>query len=91
MMNVLEREMVHGALGVSSADEQVQQDVGAALLGAFGLDPSRIEVRFTRGEVILSGSVATNREKRLAARIARRSAGAYPVRCRLHVVAAKLT
>jgi osmotically-inducible protein OsmY len=87
----VDREMAHGAVGALSSDEQAQQDVCAALLTAFGLDPSGIEVGFDRGEVVLSGSVATNRERRLAARIARCSAGDYPVRCLLHARAGHLS
>jgi osmotically-inducible protein OsmY len=69
-------DILHGAIGCPSYDEQCQQDVCAALLATAGLDATRIGVGLTAsGHVTLSGIVRSKRQRDLALRIARRCAG----------------
>jgi osmotically-inducible protein OsmY len=79
-------DILHGALGCPSYDEQCQQDVCAALLGTAGLDATRIGVSITRlGQVSLSGSVRNKSQRNLALRIARTAAGGRTVISRLRL------
>jgi osmotically-inducible protein OsmY len=69
----------HGAIGHLSADEELQQVVCSALIEARELDTSKIEVRAANARVVLSGTVKSDAEQRLALRIAEAHAGAGAV------------
>jgi hypothetical protein len=76
--------VARGAIGRLSHDDQLQQDVCAALLRTPGLDASRIVVgAFEHGWVTLLGRVSTRRQRQLAVQVARRSVGGSAVRCLL--------
>lgn len=64
-----------GAIGHLSADEELQQAVCSALIEATELDASDIEVRAANARVVLSGSVPSDREQRLALQLAEQHAG----------------
>jgi osmotically-inducible protein OsmY len=65
----------HGAIGHLSADEELQQAVCSALIEARELDTSDIEVRAANARVVLSGTVKSDAEQRLALSIAEAHAG----------------
>jgi osmotically-inducible protein OsmY len=65
----------HGAIGHLSADEELQQAVCSALIEARELDTSDIAVRAANARVVLSGTVKSDAEQRLALRIAEAHAG----------------
>jgi hypothetical protein len=64
-----------GAIGHLSADEELQQTVCSALIETAELDTSDIAVRAANARVVLSGSVRSDSEQRLALRIAEQHAG----------------
>jgi osmotically-inducible protein OsmY len=65
----------HGAIGHLSADEELQQAVCNALIETPELDTSDIAVRAANARVVLSGTVKSDAEQRLALRIAETHAG----------------
>jgi len=65
----------HGAVGVLSADEELQQAVCGALIEASDLDSRGIAVSAQSGVVALSGVVGSREEWMRALRIARDQAG----------------
>jgi osmotically-inducible protein OsmY len=69
----------HGAVGVLSADEELQQAVCAALIEAGDLDSGRIGVRTQSGTVVLTGAVRTREDWMRALRIARDQHGVQAV------------
>jgi osmotically-inducible protein OsmY len=69
----------HGALGVLSADEELQQAVCAALIEAPELDSGKLAVRAQSGTVVLTGSVRSQQAWLRALRIARRQPGVRAV------------
>lgn len=79
-------DLVHGALGRLSVDEQAQQDICAALLSTRDLDARHIEIEMTGAGVRLRGTVAHPEDLALALRIARRLAAPRPVRHELRVI-----
>ena len=64
-----------GAIGHLSADEELQQAVCSALIETRELDTSDIAVRAANARVVLSGTVKSDAEQRLALRIAETHAG----------------
>ena len=68
-------EPKQGALGHLSADEELQQAVCSALIETPELDTSDIAVRAANSRVVLSGTVKSDAEQRLALRIAETHAG----------------
>jgi BON domain-containing protein len=74
--------VARGAVGRLSHDEQLQQDVCAALLRTPGLDASRIVVgAFEHGWVTLLGRVSTRRQRQLTVQVARLSVARLSVGC----------
>lgn len=74
----------HGALGRPSPDEQAQQDVCAELLATPGLDCRHLGVALEAGgQLRLTGSVPSRRQRQLALSVARAHAGDRDVRCAL--------
>jgi len=69
----------HGAVGVLSADEELQQAVCAALIEASALDSRGIAVGAQSGVVTLSGVVRSREDWLQALRIARDQSGARAV------------
>jgi osmotically-inducible protein OsmY len=69
----------HGAVGVLSADEELQQAVCAALIEASDLDSRGIAVSAQSGVVALSGVVRSREDWLRALRIARDQSGANAV------------
>lgn len=69
----------HGAVGVLSADEELQQTVCAALIEASDLDSRRIAVSTQSGVVVLSGAVRSRDDWMRALRIARDQIGVNAV------------
>jgi osmotically-inducible protein OsmY len=69
----------HGAVGVLSADEELQQAVCAALIEAGDLDSGRIGVRTQSGTVMLTGAVRSREDWMRALRIARDQQGVQAV------------
>jgi osmotically-inducible protein OsmY len=65
----------HGAVGVLSADEELQQAVCAALIEASDLDSRGIAVSAQSGVVALSGVVRSRQDWMRALRIARDQSG----------------
>jgi osmotically-inducible protein OsmY len=70
----------HGAVGVLSADEELQQAVCAALIEARELDSRGIGVSAQSGTVVLTGRVRSREEWLRALRIARDQSGVSAVR-----------
>lgn len=68
-----------GAIGHLSADEELQQAVCNALIETPELDTSEVAVRAASARVVLSGSVKSAAERRLALRIAEAHAGSGAV------------
>lgn len=64
-----------GAIGHLSADEELQQAVCSALIETPELDTSDIAVRAANSRVVLSGTVKSDADQRLALRIAETHAG----------------
>lgn len=69
----------HGAVGVLSEDEELQQRVCASLIEASDLDSRRIEVRTQSGTVLLAGAVRSRADLLRAQRIAREQQGVEAV------------
>lgn len=70
----------HGAVGVLSADEELQQAVCAALIDARELDSRGIDVSAQSGTVVLTGTVRSREEWLRALRIARDQSGVSAVK-----------
>ena len=69
----------HGAVGVLSADEELQQAVCAALIEARELDIRGIDVSAQSGTVVLTGTVRSREEWLRALRIASDQSGVSAV------------
>jgi len=69
----------HGAVGVLSADEELQQAVCAALIEERELDSRRIAVSAHSGTVVLTGMVRSREDWMRALRIARAQGGVSAV------------
>ena len=69
----------HGAVGVLSADEELQQAVCAALIGANELDSREIGVSAQGGTIVLTGVVRSREDWLRALRIARDQSGVSAV------------
>ena len=69
----------HGAVGVLSADEELQQAVCGALIEARELDSRAIGVRAQSGTVVLTGTVPSRQEWIRALSIARDQDGVSAV------------
>jgi osmotically-inducible protein OsmY len=69
----------HGAVGVLSADEELQQAVCAALIEASELDSRGIGVSAQNGSVLLTGYVRSREDWMRALRIARDQSGVLSV------------
>jgi osmotically-inducible protein OsmY len=65
----------HGAVGVLSADEELQQAVCAALIEASELDSRGIGVSAQNGTIALTGVVRSREDWQRALRIARDQCG----------------
>jgi osmotically-inducible protein OsmY len=75
----MEEQERHGAVGVLSGDEELQQRVCASLIEATDLDSRRIEVRTQSGTVLLAGAVRSRQDWLRALRIAREQQGVEEV------------
>lgn len=75
----------YGPRGYHRSDERINEDVCERLTEHGDLDASDIEVGVTGGEVMLSGTVATRTQKRLAEDIADAVTGVVEVHNRLRV------
>jgi osmotically-inducible protein OsmY len=73
-----ERE-THGAVGVLSADEELQQAVCSALIQANEMDSRAIGVSAQNGTIVLTGSVRSRADWMRALRIARDQSGVNAV------------
>ena len=71
--------------GYKRSDDRIREDVNERLSDRGDLDPSDIEVSVNNAEVVLSGTVNTRREKRLAEDIAENVSGVTYVENRLRV------
>jgi osmotically-inducible protein OsmY len=69
----------HGAVGVLSADEELQQAVCAALIEERELDSRQIGVSAQSGTVVLTGTVRSREDWMRALRIARDQGGVSAV------------
>jgi hypothetical protein len=74
-----------GPRGYRRSDERIREDVCERFAQHGQLDPSDVEVAVHDGEVLLTGSVATRTQKRLAEDIADRVFGVVEVQNHLHV------
>jgi BON domain len=74
-----------GPRGYRRSDERIREDVCERFAEHGQLDPSDVEVAVRGGEVLLTGSVATRTQKRLAEDIADRVFGVVEVQNHLHV------
>jgi hypothetical protein len=74
-----------GPRGYRRSDERIREDVCERFAQHGQLDPSDVEVAVRDGEVLLTGSVATRSQKRLAEDIADRVFGVVEVQNHLHV------
>jgi len=72
-------EEKHGAVGVLSADEELQQAVCSALIEASDLDSREIGVSAQQGTIALTGVVRSRADWLLALRIAREQNGVTAV------------
>jgi osmotically-inducible protein OsmY len=68
-------EEKHGAVGVLSADEELQQAVCSALIDASDLDSRGIGVSAQKGRIVLTGVVRSREDWLRAERIARDHTG----------------
>ncbi|MEY2930089.1 MAG: hypothetical protein RL033_838 [Pseudomonadota bacterium] len=75
----MEEQEKHGAVGVLSEDEELQQRVCASLIEASDFDSRRIEVRAQSGTVMLAGTVRSREDMMRALRITREQAGVAAV------------
>ena len=75
----MQEQEKHGAVGVLSEDEDLQQRVCASLIEASDLDSRRIEVRTQSRTVMLAGSVRSREDWMRALRIAREQEGVEAV------------
>ena len=75
-----QEQQEHGAVGLMSPDEQVQQDVLAALIENPMLEATAIVVTVAHQEVLLAGDARSDRERNLATRLAREKSRDYAVR-----------
>jgi hypothetical protein len=74
-----------GPRGYRRSDERIREDVCERFAQHGQLDPSDVEVAVHQGEVLLTGSVATRAQKRLAEDIADRVFGVAEVHNHLRV------
>lgn len=74
-----------GPQGYSRSTERITEDVNEALHDDHDVDASGISVSVENGEVTLSGTVSSRREKRLAEQIAEHARGVRDVHNRLRV------
>jgi hypothetical protein len=74
-----------GPRGYRRSDERIREDVCERFAQHGQLDPSDVEVAVRDGEALLTGSVATRAQKRLAEDIADRVFGVVEVQNHLHV------
>jgi hypothetical protein len=74
-----------GPRGYRRSDERIREDVCERFAQHGQLDPSDVEVAVRDGEVLLTGSVATRTQKRLAEDIADRVFGVVEVQNHLRV------
>jgi hypothetical protein len=74
-----------GPLNYRRSDDRIAEDVSDRLMLSDEVDPSALEVRVENGEVILSGTVASRFEKRLAEHIADSVAGVTDVKNQLRI------
>jgi osmotically-inducible protein OsmY len=74
-----------GPRGYRRSDERIREDVCERFAQHGQLDPSDVEVAVRDGEVLLTGSVATRAQKRLAEDIADRVLCVVEVQNHLHV------
>lgn len=75
----MEEQEKHGAVGVLSEDEELQQRVCASLIEASDFDSRRIEVRAQSGTVMLAGAVRSREDMVRALRITREQVGVAAV------------
>ncbi len=75
----------YGPRGYPRTDERIHEDVCERMTAHGDLDASDIEVSVTGGEAMLSGTVATRSQKRLAEDIADEVTGVTEVHNRLRV------
>lgn len=74
-----------GPKGYRRSDERITEEINETLTRHGDLDPSEIEVRVSNGEVTLTGTVASRRDKRLAEDLAERASGVQDVMNQLRV------
>jgi hypothetical protein len=74
-----------GPLNYRRTDVRIAEDVCDRLMVDDDIDPSSMEVRVENGEAILTGTVASRFEKRLAERIADSVPGVTDVQNQLHI------
>jgi osmotically-inducible protein OsmY len=74
-----------GPRGYRRSDERIREDLCERFAEHGQLDPSDVEVAVHDGEVLLTGSVATRTQKRLAEDIADRVFGVVEVQNHLRV------
>jgi hypothetical protein len=74
-----------GPRGYRRSDERIREDVCERFTEHGQLDPSDVEVSVREGEVLLTGTVATRAQKRLAEDIADLAFGVVEVHNHLHV------
>jgi hypothetical protein len=71
--------IVQGTRGYQRSDQRISEDVNDRLSISWDVDASDIEVKVSQGEVTLSGTVASRRERRVAEGIADSVAGVRDV------------
>ena len=74
-----------GPKGYRRSDERILEDVNQALHDCGALDATDIEVGCKSGEIVLKGSVADRRAKRIAEEIAEEQPGVLDVRNELRI------
>jgi len=74
-----------GPRGYTRSDERIKEDINDDLTDSWSLDASNIEVEVSGGDVILTGTVDSRYEKRLAEDIAEDVSGVKNVENRLRV------
>lgn len=74
-----------GPRGYTRSDERIKEDINERLTDHYALDATDIDIQVNGGEIVLSGSVQSRYEKRLAEDVVEAVSGVKHVENRLRV------
>lgn len=83
--NERESRRGRGPRGYTRSDDRIKEDINDRLTDHYVIDASEIEVEVNGGEVVLSGTVDSRYEKRLAEDIAEAVSGVHNVENRIRI------